>query len=168
MVFGKYWMKNMKVSSKESEKNTNKRGWVVSLFGTIQPHVVLCLLLMLQTPIRSEKRIRMNQRIQLMVTLLSLFIHDDLLVKDAVGAVKIHNPILIQRRKEDTGDNAMDDKIPLDRSIVNLSPISRQVTINRIIYSDSYPSIHTVNALDSANFCSCAAMQRLKKSNTRP
>ena len=85
----------MKVSSKESEKNTNKRGWVVSLFGTIQPHVVLCLLLMLQTPIRSEKRIRMNQRIQLMVTLLSLFIHDDLLVKDAVGAVKIHNPILI-------------------------------------------------------------------------
>ena len=50
---------------------------------------------MLQTPIRSEKRIRMNQRIQLMITLLSLFIHDDLLVKDAVDSVKIHNPILI-------------------------------------------------------------------------
>ena len=27
--------------------------------------------------------------------LLFLFIHDDLLVKDAVGSVKIHNPILI-------------------------------------------------------------------------
>lgn len=94
MVFGKYWMKNMKVSSKESEKNTNKRGWVVSTCVTIQPHIVLCLS-MLQTPIRSEKRIRMNQRIQLMVTLLSLFIHDDLLVKDAVGSVKVHNPALI-------------------------------------------------------------------------
>ena len=66
-----------------------------SICGTIQPHVVLCLLLMLQTPIRSEKRIRVNQRIQLMVTLLSLFMHDDLLVKDAVGSVEIHNPILI-------------------------------------------------------------------------
>ena len=94
MVFGKYWMKNMKVSSKESE-NTNKWGWVVFICGTIQPHIVLCLLSMLQTPIRSEKRIRMNQRIQLMVMLLSLFIHDDLLVKDTVGSVKVHNPALI-------------------------------------------------------------------------
>ena len=59
MVFGKYWMKNMKVSSKESEG------------------------------------IRVNQRIQLMVTLFSLFIHDDLLIKDAVSSVEIHNPTLI-------------------------------------------------------------------------
>ena len=94
MVFGKYWMKNMKVSSKESE-NTNKWGWVVSICGTIQPHIVLCLLSMLQTPICLEKRIGVNQRIQFMVTLLSILIHDDLLVKDAVGSVKIHNPTLI-------------------------------------------------------------------------
>ena len=59
MVFGKYWMKNMKVSSKESEG------------------------------------IRMNQRIQLMITILSLFIHDDLLVENAVSSVEIHNPTLI-------------------------------------------------------------------------
>ena len=58
-------------------------------------HIVLCLLSMLPTPIRSEKRIRVNQRIQLMVTLFSLFIHDNLLVENAVGPVKIHNPILI-------------------------------------------------------------------------
>ena len=70
-------------------------GLGIFICGTIQPHIVLCLLSMLQTPIRSEKRIRVNQRIQLMVTLLSLFIHDDLLVKDAVGSVEIHNPILI-------------------------------------------------------------------------
>lgn len=95
MVFGKYWMKNMKVSSKESEKNTNKRGWVVSICGTIQPHIVLYLLSMFQTPIRSEKRIRMNQRIQLLIILLSLFIHDNFLVEDAVGSVKVHNPALI-------------------------------------------------------------------------
>ena len=94
MVFGKYWMKNMKVSSKESEKH-QQMGLGIFICGTIQPHIVLCLLSMLQTPIRSEKRIRVNQRIQLMVTLLSLFIHDDLLVKDAVGSVEIHNPILI-------------------------------------------------------------------------
>ena len=96
MVFGKYWMKNMKVSSKESE-NTNKWGWVVFICGTIDTPIVLlfCKASMLQTPIRSEKRIRVNQRIQLMVTLFSLFIHDDLLIKDAVGSVKIHNPILI-------------------------------------------------------------------------
>ena len=66
-----------------------------SICGTIPPHIVLYLLSMPQTPIRSEKRIRVNQRIQLMVTLLTLFIHDDLLVKDAVGSVEIHNPILI-------------------------------------------------------------------------
>ena len=66
-----------------------------SICGTIQPHIVLYLLLMLQTPICFEERIRVNQRIQLMVTLLTLFIHDDLLVKDAVGSVEIHNPILI-------------------------------------------------------------------------
>lgn len=94
MVFGKYWMKNMKVSSKESEKNTNKRGWVVSTCVTIQPHIVLCLS-MLQTPIRSEKRIRMNQRIQLMVKLLSILIHDDLLVENSVSSVETHNPTLI-------------------------------------------------------------------------
>ena len=75
-------------------ENTNKRGWVVSTCVTIQPHIVLCLS-MLQTPIRSEKRIRVNQRIQLMVTLFSLFIHDNLLVEDAVGSVEIHNPTLI-------------------------------------------------------------------------
>ena len=75
-------------------ENINKRGWVVSTCVTIQPHIVLCLS-MLQTPIRSEKRIRVNQRIQLMVTLFSLFIHDDFLVKDAVGSVEIHNPTLI-------------------------------------------------------------------------
>ena len=48
-----------------------------------------------QIPIRFEERIRVNQRIQLMVTFLSLLIHDDLLVKDAVGSVEIHNPTLI-------------------------------------------------------------------------
>ena len=94
MVFGKYWMKNMKVSSKESEKNTNKRGWVVSTCVTIQPHIVSCLS-MLQTPIRSEKRIRINQRIQLMVKLLSILIHDDLLVENSVSSVETHNPTLI-------------------------------------------------------------------------
>ena len=59
MVFGKYWMKNMKVSSKESEG------------------------------------IRMNQRIQLIITLFSIFIHDDLLVGNSVSSVEIHNPTLI-------------------------------------------------------------------------
>ena len=49
-----------------------------------------------QIPIRFEERIRVNQRIQLMVTLLSLFIHDNLLVKNAVDSVEIHNPALIQ------------------------------------------------------------------------
>ena len=76
-------------------KNTNKWGWVVSICGTIQPHIVLCLLSMLQTPIRSEKRIRVNQRIQLIITLFSLFIHDDLLVENSVSSVEIHNPTLI-------------------------------------------------------------------------
>lgn len=59
MVFGKYWMKNMKVSSKESEG------------------------------------IRMNQRIQLIITFFSIFIHDDLLVENSVSSVEIHNPTLI-------------------------------------------------------------------------
>ena len=93
MVFGKYWMKNMKVSSKESKKQ--QMGLGSFHMRNYPAHIVLCLLSMLPTPIRSEKRIRVNQRILLMVTFLSLLIHDDLLVKDAVGSVKIHNPILI-------------------------------------------------------------------------
>lgn len=59
---------------------------------------------------------RVSQRIQLMVTFLSLLIHDDLLVKDMVGSVEIHNHTLIWRRKENTGNDAENDKIPLEKS----------------------------------------------------
>ena len=93
MVFGKYWMKNMKVSSKESKKQ--QMGLGSFHMRNYPAHIVLCLLSMLPTPIRSEKRIRVNQRIQLKVTLLSLFIHDNLLVENSVSSVKIHNPTLI-------------------------------------------------------------------------
>ena len=50
---------------------------------------------MFQTPICLEKRIGVNQRIQLMIVFLSLFIHDNLLVENAVSSVEIHDPILI-------------------------------------------------------------------------
>ena len=93
MVFGKYWMKNMKASSKESEKH--QQTGLGSFHMRNYPTPYRIMLSMLQTPIRFEERIRMNQRIQLMVKFLSILIHDDLLVKDAVGPVKIHNPILI-------------------------------------------------------------------------
>ena len=53
------------------------------------------MLSMPQIPIRFEERIRMNQRIQLIITLLSLFINDNLLVENSVNSVEIHNPILI-------------------------------------------------------------------------
>ena len=59
---------------------------------------------------------RVSQRIQLMVTFLSLLIHDDLHVKDMVGSVEIHNHTLIWRRKENTGNDAENDKIPLEKS----------------------------------------------------
>ena len=66
MVFGKYWMKNMKVSSKESEKHQQMRLGSFHMRNYPAPYRIV--LSMLQTPIRSEKRIRVNQRIQLMMT----------------------------------------------------------------------------------------------------
>lgn len=93
MVFGKYWMKNMKISSKESEKY--QQIGLGSFHIRNYPAPYRIMLSMPQIPIRFEERIRVNQRIQLLIIPLSLFIHDDLLVKDAVSSVEIHNPTLI-------------------------------------------------------------------------
>ena len=72
--------------------------------------------LIIQSPVCLEEWIGMDKWIQLLIILLSLFIHDNLLVENSVGSVKIHNPTLIERWKENTGDNAKNDKIPLEQS----------------------------------------------------
>ena len=49
-----------------------------------------------------------------------------------------------------------------------LSTKQRQPFNRFYAWSASYPSIHTVSALDNSNSVICAAMLRRKKSNTLP